>query len=183
MFSTFFRLFRLFLFNFQKLKKKKLFPLTATKSIEASESTASIPNEKQRYARVNFIGSTEPGSNSYETPILSSEMTSTNAVALTGPIFVSSDTSPFTVIEIANPIDVHVLIGTNGPNQRESEAITRGLDWLVEKRSSDYGWVNDTHMVILAKEVRFDSDFGYIITLLFICQFWLWLLFSVVGRT
>lgn len=145
---------------FKKKQNKKLFPLTATKSIEASESTASIATEKQRYARVNFIGSTEPGSNSYETPILSSEMTSTNSVALTGPIFVSSDTSPFTVIEIANPIDEHILIGTNGPNQRESEAITRGLDWLVEKRSSDYGWVNDTHMVILAKEVRSDSEFG-----------------------
>lgn len=127
----------------------------ATKSIETSETTASIVAEKQRYARVNFVGSTEPGSNLYETsPIISSESTSTNTVSIPSPIFVaSSNTSPFTVIEIENPNDDHVLIGTNGPNKRESEAITRALDWLGEKRLPDYGWANDTHMVILAKEV------------------------------
>lgn len=120
----------------------------ATKSIELSESTAA---QQQRYARVNFIGSTEPGS--YDTPsIISSE--STNSVSLPSPIYVSSNTSPFTVIEIENPIDEHILIGTNGPTQRESEAITRALDWLAEKRLADYGWANDTHMVILAKEVN-----------------------------
>ena len=30
----------------------------------------------------------------------------------------------------------------------------KALDWLREKRVSDYGWENDTHFVILAKEVR-----------------------------
>ena len=68
-----------------------------------------------------------------------------------------SDESPLTVIEIENPFGEHVYIGTKGPNQRESEAITRALDWLGEKRSSDYGWGNDTHMVILAKEVCFKT--------------------------
>lgn len=90
--------------------------------------------------KINFIGSTEPGS-FYDS---SSVSTLTNSVA---------DTPPLTVIEIENPHAEHILIGTKGPNQRESDAITRALDWLAEKRSSDYGWNNDTHMVILAKEV------------------------------
>jgi hypothetical protein len=41
-----------------------------------------------------------------------------------------------------------------GPNNREGIGIQKALDWLREKRVSDYGWENDTHMVILAKEVR-----------------------------
>lgn len=46
-----------------------------------------------------------------------------------------------------------VLLGC-GPNNREGIGIQRALDWLRDKRVSDYGWENDTHMVILAKEVR-----------------------------
>lgn len=94
------------------------------------------------------MGSTEPGSVTYNT----FESTSSNSVSIQSPEF-PSDEAPLTVIEIENPFGEHVYIGTKGPNQRESEAITRALDWLAEKRSSDYGWGNDTHMVILAKEV------------------------------
>lgn len=94
------------------------------------------------------MGSTEPGSVTYNT----FESTSSNSVSIQLPEF-PSDEAPLTVIEIENPFGEHVYIGTNGPTQRESEAITRALDWLEEKRSSDYGWGNDTHMVILAKEV------------------------------
>ncbi|XP_037035719.1 uncharacterized protein CG3556 isoform X2 [Bradysia coprophila] len=47
----------------------------------------------------------------------------------------------------------HEIIGSAGPDKKESEGIQRALDWLKEKRSSDYGWENDTHMVILAKEL------------------------------
>lgn len=66
--------------------------------------------------------------------------------------------SPMTVLEIESPLEVrpamvHEYIGSTGPNKRESEGIQRALDWLTEKRSVDYGWGNDTHMVILAKEV------------------------------
>lgn len=46
-----------------------------------------------------------------------------------------------------------MLLGC-GPNNREGIGIQKALDWLREKRVSDYGWENDTHMVILAKEVR-----------------------------
>lgn len=94
------------------------------------------------------MGSTEPGSVTYNT----FESTSSNSVSIQSPEF-SSDDAPLTVIEIENPFGEHVYIGTKGPTQRESEAITRALDWLAEKRFPDYGWGNDTHMVILAKEV------------------------------
>lgn len=49
--------------------------------------------------------------------------------------------------------NAHEYIGSSGPNKRESDAIEKALDWLKEKRSADYGWNNDTHMVMLAKEV------------------------------
>jgi hypothetical protein len=48
----------------------------------------------------------------------------------------------------------HELLGC-GPNNREGIGIQKALDWLREKRDkADYGWENDTHMVILAKEVN-----------------------------
>lgn len=46
-----------------------------------------------------------------------------------------------------------ILLGC-GPNNREGIGIQKALDWLREKRVSDFGWENDTHMVILAKEVN-----------------------------
>lgn len=42
----------------------------------------------------------------------------------------------------------------SGPNMRESIGLQRALEWLREKRSLDFGWGNDTHMVILSKEVH-----------------------------
>lgn len=107
--------------------------------IETSVPSSSWAADRQKYVKINFVP-TEPGS-SYD---LSSASASTNSVG---------ETPPLTVIEIENPLSEHILIGSKGPNQRECDAITRALDWLSEKRSSDYGWNNDTHMVILAKEV------------------------------
>ncbi|ALC48438.1 CG3556, partial [Drosophila busckii] len=40
----------------------------------------------------------------------------------------------------------------------EQEAILRALDWLKEKRAADFGWGNDTHVVILAKELSGGRD-------------------------
>ncbi|CAO1441588.1 unnamed protein product [Diamesa serratosioi] len=53
--------------------------------------------------------------------------------------------------------DEHVLLGC-GPNNREGIGIQKALDWLREKRMPDYGWENDTHMVILAKELSNGRD-------------------------
>ncbi|KAM8719247.1 hypothetical protein ACLKA7_011889 [Drosophila subpalustris] len=52
----------------------------------------------------------------------------------------------------------HELIGSATPTMGEQEAILRALDWLKEKRASDYGWGNDTHVVILAKELSGGRD-------------------------
>lgn len=52
----------------------------------------------------------------------------------------------------------HVLLGSSGPDQRELLGIQKALDWLKEKRLPDYGWANDTHMVILAKELSGARD-------------------------
>lgn len=134
-------------------KYSLIFILTGTNSeFSRTPSTSWTGSSQKTVARVNFIttGSTEPGSLSYNTL----ESTSSNSVSIQSPEF-PSDESPLTVIEIENPFGEHVYIGTKGPSQRESDAITRALDWLAEKRTSDYGWANDTHMVILAKEVCF----------------------------
>lgn len=58
---------------------------------------------------------------------------------------------------------VHEIIGSAGPDKKEQDAILKALDWLKMKRATDYGWGNDTHVVILAKELSgardpFDSD-------------------------
>ncbi|KAL5275404.1 hypothetical protein ACFFRR_001344 [Megaselia abdita] len=46
----------------------------------------------------------------------------------------------------------HEFLG-EGPDKKETESIQKGLDWLKEKRATDFGWLNDTHMVILSKEL------------------------------
>ncbi|XP_035784073.1 uncharacterized protein CG3556-like isoform X1 [Anopheles albimanus] len=60
------------------------------------------------------------------------------------------------------PIDVSTVedkqIGPGGPTQQESIGIQRALCWLREKRLPDYSWGNDTHMVILAKELSGARD-------------------------
>lgn len=40
------------------------------------------------------------------------------------------------------------------PDAKESLAIQKSLDWLRERRFNDFGWGNDTSIVILAKEVK-----------------------------
>ncbi|XP_055620873.1 uncharacterized protein CG3556 isoform X2 [Toxorhynchites rutilus septentrionalis] len=56
------------------------------------------------------------------------------------------------------PLPVEVEIGPGGPDQKESLGIQKAIDWLREKRLPDYSWGNDTHMVILAKELSGARD-------------------------
>uniref|UniRef100_A0A182NN82 Uncharacterized protein n=1 Tax=Anopheles dirus TaxID=7168 RepID=A0A182NN82_9DIPT len=60
------------------------------------------------------------------------------------------------------PVDVSQIeekqLGPGGPTQVESTGIQRALCWLREKRLPDYSWGNDTHMVILAKELSGARD-------------------------
>lgn len=53
---------------------------------------------------------------------------------------------------------MHELLGSDGPDKREQDAILKALDWLKSKRAADYGWGNDTHVVILAKELSGARD-------------------------
>uniref|UniRef100_A0A1B0FJY2 Uncharacterized protein n=1 Tax=Glossina morsitans morsitans TaxID=37546 RepID=A0A1B0FJY2_GLOMM len=52
----------------------------------------------------------------------------------------------------------HEIIGSEGPDKKEQEAILKALDWLKMKRAPNYGWENDTHVVILAKELSGARD-------------------------
>lgn len=76
--------------------------------------------------------------------------------------FTPAAAQPTSIQEYGDPnqgeSDEHILIGSGGPDQRESTAIQKALDWLREKRDHDYGWNNDTHMVILAKELSGGRD-------------------------
>lgn len=76
-------------------------------------------------------------------------------------VLTSTGTAPNLSQEFGDPNsdpDDHILIGSGGPDQREATAIQKALDWLREKRDHDYGWNNDTHMVILAKELSGGRD-------------------------
>ncbi|KFB43497.1 AGAP004726-PA-like protein [Anopheles sinensis] len=60
------------------------------------------------------------------------------------------------------PVDITLIeekqLGPGGPNQVESASIQRALTWLRERRLPDFSWGNDTHMVILAKELSGAKD-------------------------
>ncbi|XP_036339314.1 uncharacterized protein CG3556 isoform X3 [Rhagoletis pomonella] len=66
--------------------------------------------------------------------------------------------TPSTTTTAATTTPEHDIIGSPGPDKREQEAILKALDWLKEKRAADYGWGNDTHVVILAKELSGARD-------------------------
>ncbi|XP_037935136.1 uncharacterized protein CG3556-like [Teleopsis dalmanni] len=82
------------------------------------------------------------------TPYTSAPLTSTQA---TQDVTIEPTPEP-------TPTPVHELIGSDGPDKKEQEAILKALDWLKEKRAPDYGWGNDTHVVILAKELSGARD-------------------------
>lgn len=75
--------------------------------------------------------------------------TSTVAYKMTTVSSVPEDTS-----ETVLPDNEEQINLDSGPSVKESLGLQKALEWLRDKRFSDYGWGNDTHMVILAKEVR-----------------------------
>lgn len=82
-----------------------------------------------------------------QTPFLISTGSSAPPSLITTSLNLSENTEQAVLIP-TGPI----LLGC-GPNNREGIGIQKALDWLREKRVSDFGWENDTHMVILAEEV------------------------------
>ncbi|TMW54174.1 hypothetical protein DOY81_000758 [Sarcophaga bullata] len=71
-------------------------------------------------------------------------------------VAVEATTTPEPTTPSTTP--VHELLGSAGPDKREQDAILKALDWLKMKRAADYGWGNDTHVVILAKELSGARD-------------------------
>ncbi|XP_058466778.1 uncharacterized protein CG3556 [Malaya genurostris] len=120
-----------------------------------------------------------PSYASTEAQTLSAGATSTPSIAAT-PMYALSTSSPLyisnystisqlptypslamtTKQDLLDPIPVDVEIGPGGPDQKESLGIQKAIDWLRERRLPDYSWGNDTHMVILAKELSGARDTG-----------------------
>ena len=112
--------------------------------------------EKEKLSTSSAPSTTHQATESSQQSASSNHHTQTPIIVSTGP----SASVPTTGNMSENPeqpilvSNEPVLLGC-GPNNREGIGIQKALDWLKEKRSSDFGWENDTHMVILAKEVRF----------------------------
>lgn len=87
-------------------------------------------------------------------PVVSAE-TALESVSTAAP---TTTTTASTTTTTATTAPEHDIIGSPGPDKREQEAILKALDWLKEKRAADYGWGNDTHVVILAKELSGARD-------------------------
>lgn len=127
---------------------------TSTMSFEkekpTTSSVASISSSTTNVA-TEASQSSSPAQNT-QTPFLISTGSSTAGSSMT------------TSVNLSENLEQQVLISTGpillgcGPNNREGIGIQKALDWLREKRVSDFGWENDTHMVILAKEVSGRGD-------------------------
>ena len=118
---------------------------------------STVGQHKFTIAGIPVTSTTHSSADSLQTP--QSPNNSENPVLL-NPIVIDPTTSSSSSETILEPnIDTvvveakeHQFLGC-GPNNREGIGIQKALDWLREKRMPDYGWENDTHMVILAKEV------------------------------
>ena len=123
--------------------------------VQQNQATTMGDLEKEKLTTSSAPSTTHIATESSQQSSSSNQHTQTTFIASTGPPAQVPTTgniseNPEQPILISNE---PVLLGC-GPNNREGIGIQKALDWLKEKRSSDYGWENDTHMVILAKEVR-----------------------------
>lgn len=118
---------------------------TSTVSVEKEKATTSLSSAGTHSAATE---SSQLDANTL-TPFLISTGASVPSASLSTSAMNLSENPEQPVLISSGPI----LLGC-GPNNREGIGIQKALDWLREKRVSDYGWENDTHMVILAKEVR-----------------------------
>ncbi|EDW86318.2 uncharacterized protein Dwil_GK15758 [Drosophila willistoni] len=139
-------------------------PLT-TDSVNLTASVGSLeqnPNAANSKSSTSSSSSSS-GNSSISLPIgsVTSTATSTNLEQLEmAPSVPAVHTSVGngSVESLVPPPPPHEIIGSASPTKVEQEAILRALDWLKEKRASDYGWGNDTHVVILAKELSGGRD-------------------------
>lgn len=94
-----------------------------------------------------------------------SNMSNPTSTTTIGAVGAGAGADPQDNLGLASPTAIngstppeHQTIGQAPPTKGEQEAILRALDWLKEKRALDYGWGNDTHVVILAKELSGGRD-------------------------
>lgn len=138
------------------------FPINEEQNISTTVYHSSVRHQTstQKMERENLTTSTAYSSTLPLATESSQQFSSSNQNTLT-PVVISTGSSLSTAsANLSENPDQAILISTEsvllgcGPNNREGIGIQKALDWLREKRVSDYGWENDTHMVILAKEVR-----------------------------
>lgn len=117
--------------------------------------TSTVEAEKEKITTASPLSLSSMAATDSSQLFSSNQNTATPFISTGSSLPRDSSTSPINLSE--NPespvlIQGPILLGC-GPNNREGIGIQKALDWLREKRVSDYGWENDTHMVILAKEV------------------------------
>ncbi|EDW00025.1 uncharacterized protein CG3556 [Drosophila grimshawi] len=118
---------------------------TSSSSSSAAATLASIEQQPETTANVGVaVAALPPTGNT--TTSSSSSSSSSSAAAEGAPATASPSPPP------------HEIIGSATPTKNEQDSILRALDWLKEKRALDYGWGNDTHVVILAKELSGGRD-------------------------
>lgn len=164
--------------------------LSQTSSEVASPATVPAVHTKTTQSRKHYLPAeaTDIPSHTiqhHDTSVISSDSTSTSAnnggngaypTSASSAVVVSSQPPGAASITVSTQSTTtsillpesdnegeHEIMGSAGPDKRELEGIQRALDWLKEKRAPDYGWGNDTHMVILAKEV-IRENFSLILT-------------------
>ncbi|XP_016980125.1 uncharacterized protein CG3556 [Drosophila rhopaloa] len=123
--------------------------LPSGSNITSSSSNTSNPNPNANLSSVSTLSTTTAGvSGGDRERERERDRDQQDALILATPTALNGSSAP----------PEHQTIGQAPPTKGEQEAILRALDWLKEKRASDYGWGNDTHVVILAKELSGGRD-------------------------
>ncbi|XP_017002309.2 uncharacterized protein CG3556 [Drosophila takahashii] len=127
-----------------------------TGSASSSNISSHSSNISSSSGNISFSQSNSNANSNYSSAVIPTTTTSAGgdqqeALILATPPALNGSSAP-------GEHQHHQTIGQAPPTKGEQEAILRALDWLKEKRASDYGWGNDTHVVILAKELSGGRD-------------------------
>ena len=125
-------------------------PLFGTFAKATSLATVATPTE------ISVTTSPSLNASTVNSIITDAPATAQSAQVAQETVAVEATTTPEPTTPSTTP--VHELLGSAGPDKREQDAILKALDWLKMKRAADYGWGNDTHVVILAKELSGARD-------------------------
>ncbi|KAH8368412.1 hypothetical protein KR084_011319 [Drosophila pseudotakahashii] len=130
----------------------------ANSNISSHSSNISSPSSNIDGSNSNSSSSSNSQSNANSNFSSAATLSTTTAAGGDQQEALILATTPALNGSSAAPEHQHQTIGQAPPTKGEQEAILRALDWLKEKRASDYGWGNDTHVVILAKELSGGRD-------------------------